>query len=70
MRMKAVEIGKDLRKNFDPLEMNPEEGETPAQKKSKKAKTMMLIVNALGDFPLRAVMFEGPDCPRKIGQNL
>ena len=69
MRMQAVFIGKDVWSEIDPLQQ-PTETETPETQRSKKAKAVMLLVNALGDTPLRAVMQEGSDCPRKMWRKL
>ena len=68
LRMQVVFMGKSVWSVVGPVE--PSGDETPAQTEAKKAKAIMLLVNALGDTPLRAVMAEGADCPRKMWRKL
>ena len=66
MRVKALLIGKECWDVTDQL-AQPVEGDTTTAIATRKAKAVMLIVNALGDNHLRVVMQESTDDPRKCG---
>lgn len=57
-------MGKNVLRAVGPVKQ-PSETEVAAQQETKKSKAIMLIVNTLGDTPLRAVMAEA-ECSRKV----
>lgn len=69
MRMQVALSSKGLYDAVGPLEQAAA-GETAEVQEARKAKALMLIVNSLGDMPLRAVMAEAADCPRKMWAKL